>query len=131
MDFMIVFFRDILDGPLYIVVASICSILICSCIGYLGERYLNDKKTIMEKTASKNEVTGRAAFDAANAPKENAQEVVQNAVAPASEQSSEAASIEVLKDEEGDELLEEEIDPNANVNYNITSFGSDKLLDDD
>lgn len=131
MDFMIVFFRDILDGPLYIVVASICSILICSCIGYLGERYLNEKKAIMEKTAHKTEATGRAAFDAAKVPQENAQEIIQSAVAPSSEQSGEAAPVEVLNTEEGDGLLEEEIDPNANVNYNIASFGSDELLDDD
>lgn len=38
------FFRDILDGPLYIVVVILNSILICSCIGYLGEQYLNKKK---------------------------------------------------------------------------------------
>ncbi len=44
MDFIITFFRDILDGPLYIVVCVICGILICSCIGYLGEQYLNKKK---------------------------------------------------------------------------------------
>ena len=44
MEFIIVFFRDILDGPLYIVVCVFCLLLICSCIGYLGERYLNKKK---------------------------------------------------------------------------------------
>lgn len=38
------FFRDILDGPLYIVIAILNFILICSCIGYLGEQYLNKKK---------------------------------------------------------------------------------------
>ena len=45
MDFIILFFRDILDGPLYWIIVVINSILICSCIGYLGERYLNKKKT--------------------------------------------------------------------------------------
>lgn len=45
MDFLIVFFRDVLDGPLYIAIAIINSILICSCIGYLGEQYLNRKKS--------------------------------------------------------------------------------------
>ena len=49
MDFIIVFFRDILDGPLYYVIVSICSILICSCIGYMGERYLKQKKEIEEQ----------------------------------------------------------------------------------
>lgn len=44
MDFIITFFRDILDGPLYIIVVILNTILICSCIGYLGERYLNNKK---------------------------------------------------------------------------------------
>ena len=44
MDFVIVFFRDVLDGPLYIAVSIICSILICSCIGYMGEKYLAEKK---------------------------------------------------------------------------------------
>ena len=44
MDLVITFFRDVLDGPLYIVVAIICGILICSCIGYLGEQYLNKQK---------------------------------------------------------------------------------------
>lgn len=38
MDFIITFFRDILDGPLYIIVTVICSILICACIGYLAEK---------------------------------------------------------------------------------------------
>lgn len=44
MDFIITFFRDILDGPLYIVVAVISGILICSCIGYLAERSMIKKK---------------------------------------------------------------------------------------
>lgn len=47
MDFIITFFRDILDGPLYITVAVISGILICSCIGYLAER------SIMKKNAKK------------------------------------------------------------------------------
>ena len=45
MNFVILFFRDVLDGPLYIVVAILCGILICSCIGYLGERYLKKQET--------------------------------------------------------------------------------------
>ena len=44
MDFIITFFRDILDGPLYIVIAVISGILICSCIGYLAERSIMRKK---------------------------------------------------------------------------------------
>lgn len=44
MDIIIIFFRDILSGPLYIIVSIVNSILICSCIGYLGEQYLNKRK---------------------------------------------------------------------------------------
>lgn len=46
MDIIIHFFRDILDGPLYIIVATISGILICSCIGYLAEQSLLRKKAI-------------------------------------------------------------------------------------
>lgn len=48
MDFIIIFFRDILDGPLYIIVALISGILFCSCIGYLAEQN-NLKKKAKEK----------------------------------------------------------------------------------
>lgn len=48
MDFIITFFRDILDGPLYIIVAIISGILICSCIGYMAEVSLNKKKVKKE-----------------------------------------------------------------------------------
>lgn len=44
MEFVITFFRDVLDGPLYIVVSIICGILFCSCIGYLAENYYNKKR---------------------------------------------------------------------------------------
>lgn len=44
MDFIIVFFRDILDGPLYTVITVICSILICACIGYLAEKRQKQKE---------------------------------------------------------------------------------------
>lgn len=44
MDFIITFFRDILDGPVYIVVTVICSIFICACIGYLAEKKQKQKK---------------------------------------------------------------------------------------
>ena len=56
MDYIITFFRDILDGPLYIVVVIVCAILICSCIGYLGEQYLNKKKAKDEFEATHAEV---------------------------------------------------------------------------
>ena len=52
MDFVITFFRDILDGPLYIIISIICGILICSCIGYLGEQYLNKQKEKKEFDAT-------------------------------------------------------------------------------
>lgn len=48
MDYIIIFFRDILDGPLYIIVAIISGILICSCIGYLAEVNINKKKIKQE-----------------------------------------------------------------------------------
>lgn len=48
MDFIIGFFRDVLDGPLYIIVTIICIILICSCIGYLAEQSINKKKKKQE-----------------------------------------------------------------------------------
>ena len=51
LDFFVTFFRDILDGPLYTGVAITCGILICSCIGYLGEQYL-DKFNVKEDTKS-------------------------------------------------------------------------------
>ena len=51
MDFFVTFFRDVLDGPLYTGVAITCGILICSCIGYLGEQYL-DKFNVKEDTKS-------------------------------------------------------------------------------
>jgi len=44
MEFIITFFRDILDGPVYIIVTVICSILICACIGYLAEKRQNKKR---------------------------------------------------------------------------------------
>jgi hypothetical protein len=52
MDIFVTFFRDVLDGPLYIIVVIINLILICSCIGYLGEKRLKKKeaKAIYEKT---------------------------------------------------------------------------------
>lgn len=51
LDFFVTFFRDVLDGPLYTGVAITCGILICSCIGYLGEQYL-DKFNVKEDTKS-------------------------------------------------------------------------------
>ena len=47
-DFVINFFRDTLDGPVYVFVSVLCGILICSCIGYLGEQYLKKKESEKE-----------------------------------------------------------------------------------
>lgn len=44
MEIIITFFRDVLNGPVYIVVSVIAGILICSCIGYLAEKSINEKK---------------------------------------------------------------------------------------
>ena len=57
MDFVITFFRDIVDGPLYIVVAIISVILICSCIGYLAETSINKKKAKQEYDESHADVS--------------------------------------------------------------------------
>ena len=46
MDFIVIFFRDILDGPLYVIVAFISGILFCSCIGYLAEQ--NNLKKVLD-----------------------------------------------------------------------------------
>ena len=45
MEMVITFFRDTLNGPLYIAVAIICGILACSCIGYLAEQHELKKST--------------------------------------------------------------------------------------
>ncbi len=44
MDGLIVFFRDILSGPLYIVAVVVAIILIFACIGYLAEKSIDQKK---------------------------------------------------------------------------------------
>lgn len=127
MDFVIVFFRDILDGPLYIVVASICSILICSCIGYLGERYLKEKKEIAERMQTHTD--GNAAGGEVQLTKEQAEAALKESLAPAKqEQREEVQAIAEMPVEAGEE---ENVDSNANVNYNVTTISSDELLEDD
>ena len=44
MDIIISFFRDTLDGPVYIVVVVVAVILFFACIGYLAEKSINTKK---------------------------------------------------------------------------------------
>lgn len=58
MDLIITFFRDVLSGPLYIGVSIVCGILICSCIGYLGEQYLNKQKEKKEYEATHAAIAG-------------------------------------------------------------------------
>ena len=43
MENIIHFFRDILDGPLYVIVVIISILLLCVCIGYLID--VRQKKT--------------------------------------------------------------------------------------
>lgn len=135
MDFMIVFFRDVLDGPVYIVVASVCSILICSCIGYLGERYLKEKKEIKERmeTHTDGNSGGRAAFEAnKELTKEEAEKALRESLAPAKQEQGEVVQpIAEMPVEATEEEKEAAADPNANVNYNVTTISSDELLDDD
>ena len=58
LDLIISFFRDVLDGPLYTGVAIVCGILICSCIGYLGERYLKKQEAKKEYEATHAAIAG-------------------------------------------------------------------------
>ena len=44
MDGIISFFRDTLDGPLYIATVVLCVILLFACVGYLAERKIKGKK---------------------------------------------------------------------------------------
>ena len=67
MDFIIAFFRDFLDGPVYIFVTVVNSILICSCIGYLGERYLNKHGN----NVNKHKVSGKKNLKKGNSHVEN------------------------------------------------------------
>ena len=52
MEQIIHFFRDTLDGPVYIVVAIIAGILLCACIGYLAEKSIKRKKALEEEENS-------------------------------------------------------------------------------
>ncbi len=72
MDKIIYFFRDTLDGPLYIATVVLCVILLFACIGYLAERKLKDKKekekyatvdASSQKAATIEEVTGTQAAE--------------------------------------------------------------------
>ena len=136
MDFVIVFFRDVLDGPLYIAIAIICSILICSCIGYLGEKYLDEKKEGEEfaskhVTADDKPITAEDARKALANTSENP-----NAIAAAQEAQAAVAqgaiaqepAVEQSSDGEEDEEVPTE---NANTVYAIGGGQVEELLEDD
>ncbi len=58
MDFIISFFRDVLDGPLYIAVVVINVILICAGIGYFAERSQNKKAERQKNKDSYVDISG-------------------------------------------------------------------------
>ena len=135
MDFVIVFFRDVLDGPLYIAVSIVCSILICSCIGYMGEKYLVEKKE-GEEFASKHTSADDKPLTAEEAKKvlqtatsqtaENGEAVAQAAADVAVSEAPAEQSPEGETQEE-----EEEVEENASVVYAIGGGQVEELLDDD
>ena len=137
MDFVIVFFRDVLDGPVYIAVSIVCSILICSCIGYMGEKYLDEKKQ-GEDFASKHATADDKPLTAEEA-KKALEKSVENPNAPGTEVSSETPQQEAPVQQEpaveqsgdGQEEEEEEIEENASVVYAIGGGQVEELLDDD
>lgn len=136
MDFVIVFFRDVLDGPLYIAVSIVCSILICSCIGYMGEKYLEEKKE-GEEFASKHTSADDKPLTAEEAKKvlqtatsqttENGEAVAQAAADAA--QSEEVAEQSPEGATEASE--EEEVQITANDVYSIGGGQIEELLEDD
>lgn len=54
MEFFVTFFRDIIDGPAYIIVTVVAAILLCACIGYLAEKKLKSKKQTTSNAAKNN-----------------------------------------------------------------------------
>ena len=136
MDFVIVFFRDVLDGPLYIAVSIVCSILICSCIGYMGEKYLEEKKEGKE-FASKH-----TSVDDKPLTAEEAKKVLQTATSQTTENgeavaqaAADAAQSEAVAEQSPEGATEaseeEETQINANDVYSIGGGKIEELLDDD
>ena len=136
MDFVIVFFRDVLDGPLYIAVSIVCSILICSCIGYMGEKYLEEKKEGKE-FASKH-----TSVDDKPLTAEEAKKVLQTATSQTAENgeavaqaAADAAQSEAVAEQSPEGATEaseeEEAQINANDVYSIGGGKIEELLDDD
>ncbi len=86
MDFIVVFFRDILDGPLYIAIVVINSILICSCIGYLADNYLKRKQAQENYNNTYATVGSNAGVSVGTAQAPQQPQAVQQQAAPAAGQ---------------------------------------------
>lgn len=137
MDFVIVFFRDVLDGPVYIAVSVVCSILICSCIGYMGEKYLEEKKQGEEFASKHTSVDNDKPLTAEEAKKALRSNVTQSAenTEAVQQAAAEAAASEAPAEQspEGEVDLEDEepVEENASVVYAIGGGQVEELLDDD
>ena len=136
MDFVIVFFRDVLDGPLYIAVSIVCSILICSCIGYMGERYLEEKKEGKEFASKHTSVDDKplTAEEAKKVLQTATSQTAENGEAVAQAAADAAQSEEVAEQSpEGatEASEEEEVQITANDVYSIGGGQIEELLEDD
>ena len=136
MDFVIVFFRDVLDGPLYIAVSIVCSILICSCIGYMGERYLEEKKEGKEFASKHTSVDDKplTAEEAKKVLQTATSQTAENGEAVAQAAADAAQSEEVAEQSpEGatEASEEEEVQITANDVYSFGGGQIEELLEDD
>lgn len=136
MDFVIVFFRDVLDGPLYIAVSIVCSILICSCIGYMGEKYLEEKKEGKEFASKHTSVDDKplTAEEAKKVLQTATSQTAENgeAVAQAAADAAQSEAVAEQSPEGATEASEEgETQINANDVYSIGGGKIEELLDDD
>ena len=136
MDFVIVFFRDVLDGPLYIAVSIVCSILICSCIGYMGEKYLEEKKEGKEFASKHTSVDDKplTAEEAKKVLQTATSQTTENgeAVAQAAADVAQSEAVAEQSPEGATEAREEEeTQINANDVYSIGGGKIEELLDDD
>lgn len=136
MDFVIVFFRDVLDGPLYIAVSIVCSILICSCIGYMGEKYLEEKKEGKEFASKHTSVDDKplTAEEAKKVLQTATSQTAENgeAVAQAAADAAQSDAVAEQSPEGATEASEEEeAQINANDVYSIGGGKIEELLDDD
>ena len=136
MDFVIVFFRDVLGGPLYIAVSIVCSILICSCIGYMGEKYLEEKKEGKEFASKHTSVDDKplTAEEAKKVLQTATSQTAENgeAVAQAAADAAQSEAVAEQSPEGATEASEEgETQINANDVYSIGGGKIEELLDDD